>query len=189
LQYEQVPHFCFSCGRLGHSELLCPTLSSRNDNGEWPFGAGLRAPDDRKKSGSFENSPREHFASHNSKRETKFSSNVPDARAEVTSPSNTAGGVKRKGDGTRKVYRPVGLLQPSEPAIARPSADNQLMLVPLHGAGEGGNQQMVPASEGDQNKKRKTPSVTENLAEAVRQPCNELSWLERSGAWEPRNHL
>jgi hypothetical protein len=46
VQYEQIPHFCFSCGRIGHADLLCPSPGSRDSNGNLPFGKDLRAPDD-----------------------------------------------------------------------------------------------------------------------------------------------
>lgn len=72
--YENVPHFCFSCGRLGHSDLLCPTPGTRDENGDFPFGKGLRAPDDRKRSASSEGSMREHSISQNSKAKTRNSS-------------------------------------------------------------------------------------------------------------------
>lgn len=60
IQYENVPHFCFSCGRLGHSELFCPAPSTRDANGDLPFGKGLRAPDERKKTASGESSSKEY---------------------------------------------------------------------------------------------------------------------------------
>uniref|UniRef100_A0A453C002 CCHC-type domain-containing protein n=1 Tax=Aegilops tauschii subsp. strangulata TaxID=200361 RepID=A0A453C002_AEGTS len=46
IQYEQVPYFCFSCGRLGHSDPYCPTPGSRDEKGELPFGSKMRAPED-----------------------------------------------------------------------------------------------------------------------------------------------
>ncbi|KAM0880761.1 hypothetical protein ACQ4PT_033362 [Festuca glaucescens] len=50
IQYEQLPHFCFSCGRLGHADPFCPSPGTQGPNGELPFGKGLRAPDDWKRS-------------------------------------------------------------------------------------------------------------------------------------------
>ena len=38
IQYEQVFYLCFSCGKLGHSDLYCPTPGSRDVNGDLPFG-------------------------------------------------------------------------------------------------------------------------------------------------------
>jgi hypothetical protein len=109
IQYEHLPHFCFSCGRLGHSELFCPTPGVRDTEGNWPFGAGLRASDDRKKTGSNDNSSREHYDGQSNKRDTKFSKTAGNAGVEVTPPVKTAAGIKRKGDGTKQVYRKVGL--------------------------------------------------------------------------------
>jgi hypothetical protein len=172
MQYEHIPHFCFSCGRLGHSELFCPTPGTRDADGSWPFGAGLRAPDERKKSGSNENPSREQFASQNSKRESKSSSTAGNARNDVTSPNKYTGGIKRKGDGTKQVYRKVNTLLPSEPANGDPNASNQLVVFSEQQvARESGEQQTDFTSEGDSNKKRKTSSISENSAEAVRQPC------------------
>lgn len=53
--YENVPHFCFSCGRLGHSEPYCPTTGQRDAKGDLPFGPKLRAPYERKKAALGEN--------------------------------------------------------------------------------------------------------------------------------------
>ena len=49
IQYEFLPHFCFSCGLLGHLGNLCPTPSERDANGNLPWGPNLQAPNDKKK--------------------------------------------------------------------------------------------------------------------------------------------
>ncbi|XP_062186552.1 uncharacterized protein LOC133890122 [Phragmites australis] len=49
LQYEDIPFFCFSYGRIGHSELLCPTPAKRDAQGFLPYSEKLRAPDEKKK--------------------------------------------------------------------------------------------------------------------------------------------
>jgi hypothetical protein len=58
IQYEHIPHFCFSCGRLGHSDLLCPTPGSRDANGNLPFGKGMRAPEEGRRASYSEGSTR-----------------------------------------------------------------------------------------------------------------------------------
>jgi hypothetical protein len=59
IKYEQIPHFCFSCGRLGHSDPFCPAPGNRDSKGNLPFGPELRADDNRKKPSPVENSSRE----------------------------------------------------------------------------------------------------------------------------------
>jgi hypothetical protein len=50
VQYEQVPHYCFSCGILGHSHLECKNLGERGADGKLPYSSDrLCAPDDKKK--------------------------------------------------------------------------------------------------------------------------------------------
>ncbi|KAE8766970.1 hypothetical protein D1007_61738 [Hordeum vulgare] len=86
IQYEQVPHFCFSCGRLGHSELFCPNPGPRDENGELQFGPKLRAPEEKKKPVSGESSSKEHTTRTSSQRESRNSSNAGKEHVEVTSP-------------------------------------------------------------------------------------------------------
>ncbi|KAM0890300.1 hypothetical protein ACQ4PT_027121 [Festuca glaucescens] len=85
IQYEQVPHFCFSCGRLGHSNICCAAPGNRDTNGNLPFGPELRA-DDRKKANSADNSFKENASSQNSKFASNSSSTAADKGVEVSSP-------------------------------------------------------------------------------------------------------
>jgi hypothetical protein len=110
IQFENIPHFCFSCGRLGHSDPFCPTPGLRDAEGNLPFSAGLRAPDERMKTTSSENSSREQFVNSSSQRETKNSTTAEERGTEVTSPPKKNSGRKRKGAVTAQVYRKVGLI-------------------------------------------------------------------------------
>jgi hypothetical protein len=171
IQYEHLPHFCFSCGRLGHSELFCPTPGVRDTEGNWPFGAGLRASDDRKKTGSNDNSSREHYDGQSNKRDTKFSKTAGNAGVEVTPPVKTAAGIKRKGDGTKQVYRKVGLIKQTETISVDPDASKQMVPFAASNTSREDGVVQSAASENESSKKRKTPSISENSAEAVHQPC------------------
>jgi hypothetical protein len=50
VQYENLPHYCFSCGIIGHSSLECKNPGDRDVDGKLPYSADrLCAPDERKK--------------------------------------------------------------------------------------------------------------------------------------------
>jgi hypothetical protein len=129
----------------------------------------LRAIDERKKTGSSENSFREQFASQSSKRDTKFSSTVGNAGVGVTSPSKQTEGNKGKGGGFRQVYMPVGTIQPVNPTCADPNANKQVVPYSAKPAVREDADQLMSLSEND--KKRKTPSNSENSADAALQSC------------------
>jgi hypothetical protein len=88
--------------------MFCLNHGTRDAEGNWPFGPGLRALDDKKKSNCAENSSREQFASQSSKRDTRFSrSAAAESGPEATSPLKGNDGRKRKGGGVLKEYRKV----------------------------------------------------------------------------------
>ncbi|KAE8779653.1 hypothetical protein D1007_47222 [Hordeum vulgare] len=84
IEYEHIPHFCFSCGRLGHADPFCPAPDSRDEKGELSFKPSLRASDDRRRSNSGEHQPKTSF--QNTTRESRASSSKKKEGVEVTSP-------------------------------------------------------------------------------------------------------
>lgn len=47
-QYEKLPYICFACGKMGHSEIECPTPVERDEHGKLPYDVQLRAPEERR---------------------------------------------------------------------------------------------------------------------------------------------
>ena len=42
IKYENLPYFCFSCGKVGHAEQMCPTPAGRDETGRAPYRESLR---------------------------------------------------------------------------------------------------------------------------------------------------
>jgi hypothetical protein len=170
VQYEQIPHFCFSCGRLGHSDMLCPTPGTRAANGDLSFGKGLRALDDQKRSSYSEGSSGDYGYNQQNKADARNSSTVarepgPEAMSPLKNKAN-----KRIAAGQNKVYRrvekPLLLTAPTDDV-----ANHSLVLVqgPSPMATEVVND--VDGVEQVPKKKKPTPTNSGNLAAAASQPC------------------
>ncbi|KAM0872458.1 hypothetical protein ACQ4PT_038703 [Festuca glaucescens] len=161
VQYEQIPHFCFSCGRLGHSDLLCPTPGTRDANGLLPFGKGLRAMDERKKYS--EGSTGEPSFTQKNKADIQSSSNAKEAGLEATSPLKSNSMNKRKAGTQVKVYRKVLPLLMDSPAANNEEILHKDGAAQVDGGGDGG--------ERDPKKKKPTTTSSDNMAAAAGQPC------------------
>lgn len=111
IQYEHVPNFYFSCGRLGHSNLFFPTPEIQDENGDLPFKTSLRAPDDRKRTGSGDSLSVGEYSTKNNKKDMPASSTTKDANPEVISPMKhkRCNANKRKGCPQNQVWRRVEL--------------------------------------------------------------------------------
>jgi hypothetical protein len=168
IQYEQIPHFCFSCGRLGHSDIFCPTPGSRDDKGNLPFGPELRA-DDRKKANSTEQASRERSFSQNSKHASNSSNTAAEPRTEVTSPDkrNTHG--KRKGGQAQQINRRVTPVL----AITDGGGADKDHVAPVAKGLEPDAEVFEQDHLNEEELKRKKPTPTNfgNVAAASEQPC------------------
>jgi hypothetical protein len=157
VQYEQIPHFCFSCGRIGHSDLLCPTPGTRDANGDLPYGKSLRATDERRRYS--EGSTGESSFPPKDKAETRGSSNAKDAGLEATSPLKPKNLNKRKAGAQTQVYRRVIPLLTNSPHADTEEAPMESKVV-----GDGKDVEREP------KKKKPTPTNSETSAAAASQP-------------------
>lgn len=67
IQYEKLPYICFSCGKMGRSELECHAPAKRDEHGKLPYDVQLRAPEEKKRRlQSFASAGTESFGSGSS---------------------------------------------------------------------------------------------------------------------------
>ena len=167
IQYENVPHFCFSCGQLGHADPFCPTPSQRDANGELPFGSKLRASDERKRTASSDFAGKEYHVDPSSHRDSKHSSNISAGGTEVNSPRKKGTHLNNRKEAPKQVYRCVDSATPLLLTAAGEGLQNPELGRPKE---QGDGEDLGTEGEFDRLSKKKKPTP-DNSAEAVMQPC------------------
>jgi hypothetical protein len=143
IKYENLPYFCFSCGLLGHSDLMCLEPGERDEKGRLPYWPSLRALDDRKKKsgpnvwGNFSGEYRapdgsQAFNEHNNFSGAASGKTQENVNMDILSqnlPPQVPGGGRGRGRdgsggggrfqggrGNSKVYRKLDVSAPGEPS-------------------------------------------------------------------------
>ncbi|KAM0871498.1 hypothetical protein ACQ4PT_039344 [Festuca glaucescens] len=114
VKYERLPFFCYSCGLLGHSHLLCPNPAAREEDGSLPYATSRLCVDEegRKASGTksghaSSSAGAEHFA-NNSKASSGGSSHPGKGKATAQNGLGTDGEVTSPAKGGRGAGRGRG---------------------------------------------------------------------------------
>lgn len=116
VQYEHLPHFCFSCGILGHSSLECKNQGERDENGKLPYsGDRLCVPDERKKKTQGAGSSSGSFSAGQGRASSQPSSEKHGQSA------NKGGAARQSGkhDETPEVSSPAKKRQPRARAVSK----------------------------------------------------------------------